>query len=137
MDGSLLRWAVVIVMVAHGLGHVMGVMEAWTSVPMGFAERPWLFSDAVTIESALGRALSAVWLIAMVGFVVAGIGLATNQDWWPTLAVVAAIISLVAIVPWWGVMPTGSAIGAIVVDVVVLAALLPGWREQVLQALVG
>ncbi len=137
MDSSLLRWLVVIVLVAHGLGHIMGVLEAWTSVPAGFADRPWLFSDAVTIESGLGRAWSALWLVAMIAFVAAGIGLASNQPWWPTLAVVAAVISLAAVLPWWGVMPMGSEIGAIVVNVVVLAALLPGWREQVLQALAG
>lgn len=136
MDANgLLRWVIVVVLLAHGIGHVMGVLEAWTSIEAGFAERPWLFSDVVTIQSGVGRAFSLLWLVAMIGFVAAGIGLATGQPWWTTLAIVSAVISLVAVVPWFGVMPVGSAIGAILVDVAVIVTLVPNWGEQITRAL--
>jgi len=47
----------------------------------------------------------------------------------------AAAISIVTIVPWFNSWPTGNMIGALLVDVAVLVALLPPWSQQFVHAL--
>lgn len=131
----LLRWAIIVVLLAHGVGHMMGFLAAWTTIPMGFNTNPWLLSSHVTVQSAVGRAFGLLWLVALVGFVGATIGLITDQGWWRGLAIAAAFISLVAIVPWWNTVTPGSRLGAVLVDVVIIAALLPAWGDQIVQRL--
>lgn len=135
MDNNLLRWVVAIVLLAHGVGHIMGFMASWTYVPMGFTDRPWLLSDAVTVHSIVGRVFGLLWLVAMGAFLVGVYGLIGHQTWWRPLLIAAALISLFVILPWWNTVTPGSKIGAAVVDVVVLIALLPPWGEQVAQTL--
>jgi hypothetical protein len=135
MDNNLLRWAIIIVVLAHGIGHIMGFMAAWTNVPMGFTDRPSLLSDTLTIESTIGRIFGLLWLVAMFAFLIGGYGLVTHQDWWRTLVIAAAFISLVAILPWWNTVTPGPRFGATLVDIVIIAALLPPWGEQLVQAI--
>lgn len=137
MDNNLLRWVVLIVLLAHGIGHIMGFMAAWTNVPMGFTDRPSLLSDTLTLESAVGHIFGLLWLVAMFAFLVSGYGLATHQAWWRTLVIAAALLSLVVILPWWNTVTPGPRFGATLVNVVILIALLPPWGEQVIQAVGG
>jgi hypothetical protein len=46
---------------------------------------------------------------------------------------VASITSIVSVLPWWGVMPTFSYLGAIVVDIAVLAGTLTPWSDQIVE----
>lgn len=137
MDNNLLRWAIIIVVLAHGIGHIMGFMAAWTNVPMGFTDRPSLLSNTLTLESTIGRAFGLLWLVALVAFLGSVYGLVAHQEWWRTLMLAAAFISLVAIVPWWNTVTPGPRFGATLVDVVIIAALLPAWGEQIARAIGG
>ena len=62
-------------------------------------------------------------------------GLVTQQTWWLTVTIMAAAISIVAIVPWINAWPTTSMIGALLVDVAVLVALLPPRGQQLVHSL--
>jgi hypothetical protein len=62
-------------------------------------------------------------------------GLLANQAWWQPPAVVSAVVSLVAVVPWLSVMPPISAIGAVGVDLAVLVVLLAPWGRQIVDRL--
>jgi hypothetical protein len=130
-----LKWIAGLVLIAHGIGHAMGFMASWTTIPSGLTTGHWLFSGDVTMNSALGRAFGLLWLVGLVAFVGAGFGLLMGATWWQPLAIAASVISLVAIVPWLGVMPVGSAIGAVAVDVITLVALLTPWGESLTRAL--
>lgn len=46
----------------------------------------------------------------------------------------SAVASIVAVVPWWGVMPVFSYLGALAVDVLVLIAVLTPWGDQFVRA---
>ncbi len=131
----MLRWIVGIVLIAHGIGHSMGMLAAWTTVPSGLTPGHWLLSNDVTMESALGKAFGVLWLVALIAFIGAGLGVIFQQEWWQSLAVVSAVLSLVAIVPWLNIMPIFSAIGAVVVDLAVLIVLLTPWGDQVAEQL--
>ncbi|MGD2206104.1 MAG: hypothetical protein PVH17_04930 [Anaerolineae bacterium] len=127
----MLKYIVGIAVFMHGVGHAAGILSAWTLVESGFTDRPWIFSQGVTMSSPLGRVWGLVWLAALGCLVAAGVGIAFGQAWWPTLTLVGAAVSLVAIVPWWNTVVPGAKAGALF-DLLILAALLLA-RDQILQ----
>jgi hypothetical protein len=133
MDGNWLRWALILVLLAHGVGHIMGFMAAWTNVPMGFSSEPWLLSPGVTVQSSIGRVFGLLWLVARVAFLGGVFGLITHQSWWPTLIIAASVISLAAILPWWNTVASGPRFGAMAVDVLAIALLVPPWGAQLIR----
>jgi hypothetical protein len=58
-----------------------------------------------------------------------------HQDWWRSLVVAAAFISLVAILPWWNTVTAGARTGAVLTDIVIIAALLPAWGDQIARSI--
>lgn len=84
-------------LVIHGVGHAAGL---------------WMGN----------RIFAAVWLVGLAGFVAAGLaflGVVVPREWWRALAVASAVVSLVAVVPWWRSVPQ-----AFIADAGVLMAVL-------------
>lgn len=52
------------------------------------------------------------------------------MEWWPALAEGAAVVSILAIVPWWRTVPVGAWLG-VLADVVVLSGLLTTWGRDI------
>ena len=128
---AFIKYIVVLVLLGHGAGHVMGFLAAWTKLPMGFVDRSWVFGGDVKIQTAIGRAFGLVWLVALVGFIGAGLGLLLRQEWWSALAIASSVTSIVAVVPWWNAVTPSARSWSLLVDVAVLVALLGPWRAQI------
>ncbi|MCI0398906.1 MAG: hypothetical protein L0332_29515 [Chloroflexi bacterium] len=131
----MLRIIIILALLMHGIGHIIGFLAAWTPVPVGFSNHPWALSGGVTMTSPAGRAFGLLWLVAMIGTVAAGLGLLFHQDWWAPLAVAASVISLVVWLPWWQTVPRGSLVGAVAFDLLIILALLSPWADRVIRAL--
>ncbi len=131
----MLRLIVAGALIVHGIGHSMGILASWTTIPSGLVTRPSMLSGTLVMDSAIGRVFGLIWLLALVTSVGAGVGLLARQDWWIPLAIVSSVISLVAVVPWLNVMPPISAIGAVLMDLAVLGALLLPQGEQLVRSL--
>jgi hypothetical protein len=138
---STLRFIIAIFLAGHGIGHIMGFLETWTrwqpfSEP-SFNNSPWIFSDSVFIQSTVGKIFGVFWLAAMIGFFAAAIGLIANQSWWVSVAIIASILSLLAVVPWWTTFTPGimSKKSAVVADIIILVALLGPWKDALLARL--
>jgi hypothetical protein len=101
---------------------------------MGFTDRPWVFGGAVRIQTAVGRSFGLLWLVALIGFIGAAVGLLQRQEWWGAVAVASSVISIAAIVPWWNTITPSARLSPLVADVVVLIALLGPWRDQIVRA---
>jgi hypothetical protein len=73
----------------------------------------------------------------MIGFLAAAIGLIANQSWWSTVAIIASILSLLVVIPWWNTFTPGimSKKSAVVVDIVILVALLGPWKDELVAKL--
>ena len=123
----------VLVLAGHGIGHMMAPQAAF--LPPGALPRDahGLVAGA-TIVSGPGRAMSLLWLLPMVGFVVASYGFWTDAAWWRPLMAISAVVSIVAILPWWNVMPAFSYLGALGVDVLVLVALATPWGDHLIRS---
>lgn len=130
----MLKYVVGLLLIVHGLAHITGILGAFGSGEQAFKDGPWLFSSGITARSAVGKAWALLWMVALLGFLGAGLGLLFGLAWWPALAAAAAMISLVAIVPWVRVVPPGAWAG-VVLDVLILAALVPPWSSQLLEFL--
>ena len=124
------RYVVGVVLIGHGLANMAGVMAPWTKSALGFSDRPWIFSRGITLHTTVGRLFSLVWLLSTIGLVAGGVGLLTGQTWWRTAALIGALASLVAIVPWWRTVPPGARAAA-AVDFILYAFLLSPVSSQI------
>jgi hypothetical protein len=120
----------VLVLAGHGIGHFMAPQAAFLP-PGALPRNAHGLLAGTTIVSGAGRAMSLVWLVPLVGFLAATYGLWTGAAWWRPVMVVSAVVSIIAILPWWRVMPAFSYLGALLVDVVVLVALVTPWGDQI------
>lgn len=131
----MIRWLIVIAMLMHGVGHLMFVLHSFVGADVGFTADPWLLPGGFMADSAVGKAFALLWLVAMLGFVFAAVGLALRQPWWAALAVAAAVISLVVLLPWWNTVTPSSRVWALLADAAVILAFGLPWRDQVIDAL--
>jgi hypothetical protein len=129
------RLVISFAIIAHGIGHLIGVSAAWTPIKMGFSDHSWIFSTGVNISSGIGRAFGFVWLITMVITITSGLGLLLRLDWWIPLAIVSALLSIFALITWFKAFPSSSDIAALLFDVIVLTGLLGPWSEKIIQIL--
>lgn len=129
MSTTTIRIITGIVLIVHGIGHVMALLPALNiSSTDKWHYRSWL------LTGFLGDMVSRVLVIvlfgaAMIGFIAAGLGLfgwLVPHSAWQTLAIVSAVISLVALALFWNsfVAFFPNKIGAIVVNIATLWALL-------------
>lgn len=124
MNADLLKLVVTGVIGAHGVGHVLGWMPAWGVARFeGVSSRSWLLTDVIG-ESTTRALAGGLWLAPTIGFVFAAAGLFTGQAWWRPVAIGSAVVSLAAIALFWEALPVGSRVGAIVVDLAVVGALI-------------
>ena len=103
----------------HGIGHTLGFWKPARSLP--FVDAP---------EATLRLAGGIIWVLIAIGFIASSMsfyGVLVPTNWWRSLAVVFAVISLVGLVLFGRSWPVFNFIGASALNIAVLAALL--WRE--------
>ena len=128
MSGVTLRALVAVVLFIHGIGHVMGVLPAFGLSTEGWHSRSWLLTPI--LGETISRILSVIlFLLALIGFIASSLALLgwlVPHDWWRTLALVSAVISIVTIVLFWNAFVTffPNKVGALGVDIAVLVCLL-------------
>ena len=126
----MLRIVIALVLVAHGIGHSIGIMQSLriATVNPQWNGDSWLLTNVggATVTQVVGVAL---WLSAMIGFALAAavvIGW-LPETWWAPLAVGSSLLSLAGLLLFPAAFPMTSTLGALVVDLVVLAAVL--WAD--------
>ena len=108
-----LRWIVVVLVVAHGLIHLLGAAK-------GFG-----WADVSLLTEPISPALGAAWLIAGALVVVAGILLARSVRWWWIVGAVALLASQAVILTSWTDAEAGT-----VANLILLAAVAYGYAAQ-------
>lgn len=128
---NLLRWVVVAVATVHGLIHLLGA-----AVRFGWVDDP-------TPDRSVGMDGGVLWLVAaglmLVTALLAALGV--TLGWW-IMAVGAAIVSQIAIIPVWAEAKSGSLVNVLLVLIVVYSVLARGpsslhgrWARQSAEAL--
>lgn len=129
MSVATMRILIVAVLLAHGIGHVLGILPAFgRRLSQTHSAESWLLTGALgdTLAGGLGLVL---WSAGLVWFVAAAMGLAgwlLPDQWWERFAVTGALVSLLTVVLYWNGLPFlfPNKLGAIAVDIAVLASLL-------------
>lgn len=112
-----MRWIVGILLIGHGLIHVLGPLEIW-----GLADIEALTGDpSIDIGWAAAEAIALAWLGAFVILVVAGVAMMARRPWWRVLAIVGVLVSQATIFVWWDDAATGTIVNLLIVAAVVLA----------------
>ena len=129
MSSETLRLIVAGVLLVHGIGHILGVLAA-----LGFSTMEKWSSQSWLLTGLLGETVSRVicfvmFLVAMVGFIVAALALMGwlfPHEWWRPLSAISAVLSLLGLALFWNAFPSlvPNKIGAIVVNIAVLVGLL-------------
>jgi hypothetical protein len=102
---ALVRWAVVAVVVVHGLIHLLGAAKG-----LGWAE-------VAALRKPVGTLGGVAWLVAAVVVVAAAAAMAAGVRWWWVAAAVAAVVSQAVVVTSWGDAKWGT-----IANIVVLLA---------------
>ena len=134
----MLRYGIALVLLAHGIGHSIGIIRALrlATINPEWHGDSWLLTGVggTTLTNAVGIVL---WSAALAGFVLAA-GVVVGwlpAEWWRPLAVGASLCSLAGILLFPAAFPVMSTIGALVVDLIVLGAvLLAEWAPSDLAA---
>ena len=123
----MLRIVIAIVLVAHGIGHVLGPLQALkiSQVNPAWDGDSWLLTRIVgpTITQTAGLAL---WAIALVGFIAAA-AIAMGWlpiAWWAPVALGSAVVSLLAIALFPAAFPAFSTVAAAIVDILLIVAIV-------------
>jgi len=134
----MLRYGIALVLLAHGIGHSIGIIQALklATINPEWHGDSWLLSGAggTTLTNVVGIVL---WSAALGGFVLAaGVVLGwLPAEWWRPLAIGASLCSLAGILLFPAAFPITSTVGALVVDLIVLGAvLLAEWAPSDLAA---
>jgi len=123
----VLKIIVALVLLGHGIGHSMGILQVFNvaTVSPKWDGRSWLISGVAgrTLTQVIGVAL---WAVALIGFVIlAGVVMGwLPESWWEPLAIVSSIASLAGLALFPTAFPTFSSVGALAVDLAVLASVL-------------
>ena len=128
MDAGLVKVVVAGVLAAHGVGHVLGWMPALGVASFeGVSSRSWALTGVLG-DGGARMAGGILFVVPMVGFLAAAVGLLTGQPWWRQAAVGSASISLLATALYPQAFTTGSTVGSVAVNVAVLYGILvAGW----------
>ena len=131
MDTGVIKLVACGVLAAHGIGHALGWMPAFGVASFqGVSGRSWALT-AVIGDGGARLVCGVLFVVPMVGFVLAAVGLLTGQAWWRQAAVGSAAISLLATALYPHAFTTGSTIGSVIVNVAVLYGILvAGWGAQ-------
>lgn len=135
MDAGLVKIVAGCVIGAHGIGHAMGWLPALGIASIqGVSSRSWALTGVLGDGGA--RVLGGIlFLVPMAGFLLAAGGLLTAQGWWRQAALGSAALSLLASALYPQAFPTGSTVGSVAVNVVLLGGiLLAGWGAEVAAA---
>ncbi len=137
MSGTVLRAIIAFAFAFHGVGHAMGIIPALGIVNVEGSSQDWLkswSSHSWLLTNLLGdaasRALCAILygaaLIGFIGAALALLGWGVPHDWWRTLAIVSAIISLVALLLFWNalIFLFPHKVGALAINLATLVCLL-------------
>jgi hypothetical protein len=134
---------VAIVVAAHGVGFTLWFLAAWVpnlKVGPGYEGRMGsshlVFSKDVPVTGALGKATGVLCLLIVTAFLITAWGIFVEASWWGSIAVVTSVVSLIAVVvPWWTTVMPFNAIGATVVDLLLIgAAVIPSWHDRLVGA---
>ena len=117
----MLKVAVALILLFHGLGQIMPFLAAWTRVPVGFAGAAIVTPGARRITDVVGKTCGILAILALTAFMIGTYLFWIDARGCLGWLMVGAAASLSASLPWWKTWPAGSRLGNLGVNVIVVA----------------
>ena len=115
------RWPLAVLLVAHGAIHVLGFLWAFNLAQIEEIGSPTLLFAGAELGDPGTVAFGLLWLVAMVAFIAAGIGVARGTAWSIPVTGIAAGISLVPTIVWWNDAWIGAVLSGFILVVTVMS----------------
>ena len=120
----MLKFVVTFAILIHGLGHILFLFPLLGLADRDQPLRSWLLGS----ETPARLVGSVLWLLAITGFIGAGLGMIGQRDWWRTVAVLASAVSWIGLLLFWGNSVNPPAFFAAAFDTVIpITLLVMGW----------
>jgi hypothetical protein len=134
MSGGFWRMVVVLVILVHGIGHVLFLAPCLGITQWGQSAHSWMLTRR--LGDVPTRVIGGfLWLVVIGGFAAAGVGLLGQHAWWRSLAAASAGVSLLALVLFMSAGSTQPILSAGLMDITILVAVL--WLRWPSADLVG
>lgn len=121
-----------ILLVTHGLAHIFDLLAILKPVGERKGGKPRSSISMSTLTTLRSRATALFWLAAAWTLTGSGVGLFLQKDWWSTVAVIGAMLSITAVVPWWNRTRRSARLG-LIIDGVILVGLLGPLKDKVFE----
>jgi hypothetical protein len=119
--------AVAILLVLHGVAHLVGFAAGWHLLD-GVSHDTTLLNGAVDVGDLGMRVAGVVWLALALAFMAGAAAVAYRAYWWPAYVVFVATLSLLMCFVAWPAAQAGAALnGALIIAVV--AGMRLGWFD--------
>jgi hypothetical protein len=116
---------VVVVLIVHGLIHLMGAtVYLRLGEVQGLPYKTTLLNGRLNLGSTGIGIFGALWVAPAFGFVLAAVALAFGWSWWLPALLGAALVSLVLTGLDWNVAFAGAIVNVVIVVAVVLKGIL-------------
>ena len=117
-----MRYVLGLFLAAHGAAHLVGFATAWR-LSDTLPYHTTLFGGRMDVGESGTQGIGVLWLLAAIGFCVAGVGLAATAAWWRPLALLVAAGSLLLSLAEWPAARIGVAIDLALLTSIALASL--------------
>jgi hypothetical protein len=129
---DLFALLVAVMLVMHGISHVLWFLASWTSVPTGVGDGPWILPGDITIRGRVGKILGLLALIVMVVFVMSALMLLAQVDTWNGLANIGVFLSYAVVVPWIRQAPGSWGPTSVVANIILMFLVTPEISSEIL-----
>ena len=126
------RILVAIMLLMHGVSHVIWFLAAWTSVPTGVGNGKWILPGEITIRGRVGKALGLLALIVVAVFTVAGLMLLAGLAGWNGIANIGIFLSYGVVVPWIRQGPGSWPLTSVIANVILMFLVTPEISGEIL-----
>jgi uncharacterized protein YjeT (DUF2065 family) len=116
---TAIRWAVTVLLVLHGLIHLMGFSKEWKLADI----KQLTGQTLVPLSEPMSRMFGLVWLIACLVFLGAAAALLLHSNAWRIWTLGGVVLSQLLIVLWWKDARFGTVANALLLIVVLLPLL--------------
>lgn len=120
-----MRIAFAVFLFVHALAHGVGALTVSGLVATEETNEPTFLLSSLDEDHWAFKVAAVLWLIALVGFVVAGIGVIQETDWALRAIVCATVLSTILSIIWVKAAPFG-----LVANVIIVAILLIPWTAD-------
>jgi len=103
-----MRIVLVLLVILHGLIHLMGFAKAFQ------------FGEMVQFTKEISKPMGILWFLAALLFIVTAIGFFLRKDWWPLLGIVIVILSQGLIFTNWADAKYGTIANVIILGVAIV-----------------